>query len=116
MTDYLFVFRGGLRADNEDVAPEVLAAHMAKWQAWAEALTKSGHLKAGQPLVSSGRSVRGADKVVTDGPYAEAKDLVAGFMAIVAADLDEATALAQGCPGLAEGGSVEVRPVLKRHV
>ena len=58
-----------------------------------------------------GRVVRGKDKVVTDGPYVEAKDIVLGFIVIAADSLDEAARLASGCPIVEGGGSVEVRPV-----
>ena len=55
--------------------------------------------------------MRGKDKVVTDGPYVEAKDIVLGFIVISAANLDEAVRLASGCPIAEGGGSVEIRPV-----
>jgi hypothetical protein len=50
---------------------------------------------------------------VTDGPYVEVKDLVAGFTLVEARDLAQATELANGCPILEGDGSVEVRPVRK---
>ncbi len=65
---------------------------------------------AGQPLEPTGKVVR-KDKMITDGPYAEAKDLVLGFMIVTARDIDEASALAEGCPLVKGGGNVEVRPV-----
>ena len=46
-----------------------------------------------------------------DGPYAESKDVVGGFIVIEAGDLDEAVELSKACPILDVGGSVEVRPV-----
>jgi hypothetical protein len=58
-----------------------------------------------------GRTIRGKSKVVTDGPYAELKDLVTGNLAIEAASLDAAAELALGCPIFKYDGSVEVRPV-----
>ena len=66
----------------------------------------------GQPLDRSGKVVRGAQRTVTDGPFIEVKDMVAGFIVVRACDVDEAAALAAGCPMLEGGGSVEVRPVL----
>ena len=48
---------------------------------------------------------------MTDGPYAESKDLVTGSLVLEAASLDEATELALGCPVFEMGGSLEVRPV-----
>ena len=55
--------------------------------------------------------MRGAERVVTDGPYAESKDLVTGAMVINAASLDDAVEVARRCPTFEFGGSVEVRPV-----
>ena len=62
------------------------------------------------PPQQTGRVVRGREKSVTDGPFLEAKDLVAGLAFIQATDLDQATELAQGCPILMDGGTVEIRP------
>jgi hypothetical protein len=55
--------------------------------------------------------VRGKQKRVTDGPFAEAKDVVGGFTLILARDLEQAAELSKGCPILEVGGSVEVRPI-----
>jgi hypothetical protein len=49
---------------------------------------------------------------MTDGPYAEAKDLIGGYTVISADSLDEATEIARGCPFLVVGGTVEICPVL----
>jgi hypothetical protein len=54
--------------------------------------------------------------VVTEGPYAEAKDLVGGFSVIAAQDMDAAILLARECPFLAVGGTVEVRPLRSRQI
>jgi len=83
-----------------------------RWVAWMKDLSAKGHIKdPGHPLADSGRTVRGRQKMVTDGPYAEAKDVVNGFTLIEASDLDEAVELSKGCPILDTGGSVEVRPL-----
>jgi hypothetical protein len=60
---------------------------------------------------TAGKVVRGEKKVVTDGPYAESKDLVLGFMIVEARDLAHASELSMGCPMLGGSGSVEIRPV-----
>jgi hypothetical protein len=49
--------------------------------------------------------------LITDGPFAESKDIVLGFIVIEAEDLTEATDLASGCPMLDGDGTVEIRPV-----
>ena len=55
---------------------------------------------------------KGGDVVVTDGPYAEAKEVLGGFFLIEAADLDDAIKWAAKMPAAWEGGKVELRPVV----
>ena len=62
-------------------------------------------------LTTRGAAVRGHERVVTDGPYAESKDLVTGSMIFEAASLEDAVGVARTCPIYEFGGSVEVRPV-----
>ena len=66
----------------------------------------------GQPLEGEGKVVD-AEGTVTDGPFAEAKDLVGGFSLVEAETLARAAELARGCPILEVGGSVEIRPIMK---
>jgi hypothetical protein len=56
--------------------------------------------------------VRGKQKPVTDGPFAEAKDVVGGYSVVIAKDLSHAAELSQGCPIFDNGGFVEVRSVM----
>ncbi|WP_160152285.1 YciI family protein [Microbulbifer sp. ALW1] len=76
-------------------------------------LSESGHYVSGSPLMptSSATTVRVRDNrvTVTDGPFAETKEQLAGFYMLEARDLNEAIALAGKIPP-ARYGSVEVRP------
>ena len=65
----------------------------------------------GTALDNPGATVRGHERVVTDGPYAESKDLVTGSLIVEAASLEDAVDVARTCPTYEFGGSVEVRPV-----
>ncbi len=56
--------------------------------------------------------VRGAKASATDGPFAETKEHLGGFIHIEAADIDEACEIAKGIP-MARYGTIEVRPVMK---
>ena len=70
-----------------------------------------GEFVATDGLEFTGRDVRTHGKV-TDGPFAEAKEVVGGYILIQARDLAAATAIARGCPGLEMKTTiVEVRPV-----
>jgi hypothetical protein len=77
-------------------------------------IRNSGHCIASEALesVQTATTVRVRDgKVaITDGPFAETKEQLAGFYMIDAADLDEAIRIASGIPP-ARVGSIEVRPV-----
>jgi hypothetical protein len=110
----MYIFRGGGYATPGSLSPTELQQHLAKWNAWSDGLLAAGRLAAAQPLgyPPLGKTVRGRERIVTDGPYAESKDLVSGTLIVEAASLDEAAQLAQGCPILELDGSVEVRPVL----
>ena len=113
MSKFMFIFRGGGIVVQPPLPPAEIGAHLAKWTAWVDALTKAGHSDIHlPPLENGGTAVRGSSKTLTDGPYAEAKDLVSGILVISAASLDAAVELARGCPIYEYDGSVEVRPVL----
>lgn len=115
MADFLFLYRN-TQADAQKYmgTPEAAQASMKLWMAWMADLEAKGHLKSrGEPLERTGRVVTGPNKQVTDGPFAEVKDMVSGFSLIVAKDEAEAIELAKGCPVLRGSGSVEVRPVMK---
>jgi hypothetical protein len=81
---------------------------------YVETLQRSGHLILAQPLQSATRAatvrVRGGRLTITDGPFAETKEQLAGFYLIDAKSLDEAIAVAAKIPP-ARVGSIEVRPV-----
>lgn len=108
MSQFVYLFRGG----NRDASPEEMQQMMKKWVAWMKELGDKGHIKdPGQPLERTGKLVKG--KTITDGPYAETKDLVGGYTLVEARDIQQAAELSLGCPILAVGGLVEVRPVMK---
>ncbi len=90
---------------------------MEKWVAWFKELGAKGHLKdPGHPLEGTGKVVTGKQKIVNDGPFAEAKDVVGGYIVIEARDLLHAVEISKGCPILEVGGSVEVRPIEKLNM
>ena len=118
MSEFVYLFRASAAGQAEAMGtPERAERSMQAWLAWIRDLEAKGHLKnPGQPLAPTGSVVRGPKKVVSDGPYVEAKDMVLGFIVVEAADLAQAVALSHGCPMLAGDGSVEVRPVGQRPV
>ena len=113
MSEFVYLFRASDPERREAMGtPERAQRSLQAWLAWIRELEAKGHLKnPGQPLEPGGKVVRGKKKVVTDGPYAEAKDVVLGFIVVEARDLAQAVELSTGCPMLDGGGCVEVRPV-----
>jgi len=110
MSAFTYLFRGR----QIPTSPEQRQKHLEKWVAWFQELGAQGHVKdPGHPLESTGKVVNGNQKIVKDGPYVEAKDIVGGYIVVEANDLAHAVELAKGCPILEVGGSVEVRPVQK---
>ncbi|GAA1360703.1 YciI family protein [Catellatospora chokoriensis] len=91
--------------------PDATAADTAPHDRHAEELERSGALVAAYALTPRdlATSVRG--DVITDGPFVEAKEIVAGFYILEAPDLDAALAIARLNPACQAGGGVEVRPV-----
>lgn len=113
MSEFTYLFRGR----DTSASPEQMQKTMEKWVAWFKDLGAKGHLKnPGNPLEAGGKVVKGAQKLVSDGPFAEAKDVVGGYIVVEATDLDHAVELSKGCPILEAGGSVEVRPIQKMNM
>lgn len=82
--------------------------------AYAQAITESQHMLAAEPLHGTHTAttvrVRNGQTTLYDGPFAETKEMLAGFYLIDALDLNEAIRIAEGIPP-AKYGSIEVRPV-----
>ncbi len=95
--------------------PEELAKIMAQFSQWIDGLDQRGMLQGTNGLDVTGKVLRGPNGTkVTDGPYAETKEIVGGYALVTAKSLDEALEAARGCPGLNYGMTVEVRPVRTR--
>jgi len=110
MSEFLYLYRGAQRP----ASPQEAQLTMQKWMTWLQDLSAKGHIKDnGQPLEPIGKLVSGKQKTVTDGPFAETKDLVGGFSIVEARDLAEAAELSKGCPIFERDGFVEIRPVMK---
>jgi hypothetical protein len=113
MSEFTYLFRGRKTSGS----PEEMQKHFEQWVAWFKELRAAGRLTdPGRPLQSTGKVVSGRQKVVKDGPYAEAKDVVGGYITVEADDLAQAVELSKGCPILEVGGSVEVRPVQRLNM
>jgi hypothetical protein len=90
-----------------DIPPEVMEAHGALPGRIADA---GGQVVAGLALEQTGTATTIREGVITDGPFVESKEALAGVFVIEARDLDHALALARMTP-IMDGG-VEVRPLI----
>jgi len=93
------------------MSPEEAQKNMKKWEEWIGGLAKAGKFKAGEPLGKEAKVINGTKKVVTDGPFAESKEVVGGYLIVTAKDLTEAAEIAKDCPIYEGDGSTEVRDI-----
>ena len=103
--------------DSENAAPPTMEAFEAM-ERFTEELVKAGVLVAGAGLKPTAEAKRivfdGPRRTVIDGPFAEAREIVAGFSIWEVKDMDEAVAWAKRGPNLMSGRSeIEIRPFLE---
>jgi len=95
--------------------PATQGAYWGAWRAYADALAEAGVIRGGNALLPAPTGVivtrRGEAPQVLDGPYAETKEQLGGYMVLEVADMDAAIAWAARAP-VAATGAVEVRPIL----
>lgn len=110
MKEFMLIFLG---ADYSSLSPEQMQSQMGKWFAWIDKLKAKGVYVDGKPLTPSGKTVKGKKPTITDGPFAESKELVGGYFILKAKSIDEAAELSKDCPDFEFGGAVEVREVMQ---
>jgi hypothetical protein len=93
------------------------AAEMPAWLSLFEELGKADPNVSGKELGSRHSAkvvrVRHGERIVTDGPFAETKEIVGGVFVIDLPDLDEAIRLATLIPAAKDEGAIEIRPILQ---
>ena len=101
-------------AETVELTPEQSAAVGRGTESWVAEMAGRGVRKEGAPLRPVREAVtvrvRGGELLVSDGPFAETKEQIAGFYVVDCEDLDEAIEIAARSPG-ARYGTIEVRPV-----
>ena len=101
---------------NLDLPREKMLEMTKRYMSWAESLGAKGKLAGGEKLTAGGVrlvKVKDGKPVVSDGPYAELKDVVGGYFVIEARDQAEAEAIAKDCPHVAISAAnwIEIRPI-----
>jgi len=115
MKEFMLVFRNE-QAGAPRLSPEQLQDITKPWQDWIGGIAAHGKLvERGNRLDYEGATVQPGN-VVTDGPYAEIKEILLGYTIVKTDALTDAIEIAKGCPILNVGGSVEVRSVVQMNM
>ena len=93
-------------------SPEQMQASIKQWQDWIGGIAAQGKFLSTNRLGFEGKTLK-PNNIITDGPYAEVKEIVGGYILVKATNMDEAMKLAEGCPILHIGGPCRSRNVLK---
>jgi len=112
MKEFVMLFRNDYNPASMP-SPEQMQHMMKQWMDWMGGIAAQNKLaNQGIRLGNAGKTVK-PDNVVTDGPYAEIKESVGGFIVVRAASIEEAAEMAKGCPILKVGGNVELRDIVE---
>nr|WKN39818.1 YciI family protein [Tunicatimonas sp. TK19036] len=112
MKEFMMIFIG---ADYEELglSPEQLQDRMGKWFAWGDKMKEKGALRSGEALMPKVKRITGPDRIESDGPFVESKELIGGYYIVVANSYEEVAEIAQDFPDYDLGASVEIREVMK---
>lgn len=113
MTQYLLLLHQ-TPDEAADLPRDKMMEVIRRYAAWAESLRQKGQLVGGEKLSDGVRHVRtkNGKPVVSDGPYAEAKDVIGGYFLIEAGDAAAAETIARDCPHLWHPANwIEIRPI-----
>lgn len=109
--EYLLLFRG--QDWDREMSPAKTQEVLDRAMAWYQSIDTRGKVRGTNALERVGSIVTGKNgQIVTDGPFAESKEAIGGYLLIEASSLEEAVAIAKTCPTLEYGIAVEVRPTL----
>jgi hypothetical protein len=116
MNEFILLFRNAEPTAETRLSPEQLQNISKPWQDWMGSIAAQNKLAdRGNRLSFEGASVKQND-LVTDGPYAEIKEMLLGYIVVKTDSLQEAIELSKGCPVLSMGGNVEVRAIVQMNL
>ncbi len=112
MKEFMMIFIG---ADYEELglSPDQLQERMEKWFSWGDKMKEQGILRGGEALYSKGKRVSGPNRVESDGPFVESKELIGGYYTVAANTVEEVVEIAKDYPDYDLDGTVEIREVIK---
>ena len=112
MAQYAILIYGPDSGHAPDATPQDLEVH----DRHADELARSGSMVMAYALTPRAMATSIRSDAITDGPFVDAKEVVAGVYVIEAPDLDAALAIARLNPVVRDGGAVEVRPIADSYV
>jgi hypothetical protein len=112
MNEFVLIFRMDITTKEAQPTPAQMEIYMNQWEEWINDIAVQNKLAdGGNHLSTEGRVIR-PNNVITDGPYSEKRESIAGYIIIKAMNFYEAVYIAKDCPILqGEGNSVEVRKI-----
>ncbi len=112
MKEFMMIFIG---ANYQEIglSPEELQNRTGKWFAWGDKMKEQGILKGGEALLPKSKRVAGPQRVISDGPFVESKELIGGYYTVTANDFDEVVKIAEDYPDYDLGGTVEIREIVR---
>jgi hypothetical protein len=112
MNEFVLIFRTDYLPEAK-FSPDEMQSMMQHWQNWMGSIAAQNKLAStGNRLGSSGATLKPGN-VITNGPFAEIKEIITGYIVVRAESIDEAAEMAKGCPlVVGGGGQVEVRNII----
>jgi hypothetical protein len=111
MEKFMLILREDLKKIGK-LTDEERFANIPLMLEWIKSIAEAGNYIGGEPLAIIGRYVSKSD-VLSDGPFIEAKEGIAGYDIILAENINQAASIAQTCPMVMKGlGVREVRPII----
>jgi len=110
MKEYILLFRMNILTESIQPTKEQMAAYMSQWMHWINEIADKGQLASGgNHLSRTGKVIRPQNEIINE-PYAVNMESVAGYIIILAKNMDDASEIAKRCPILnGKGTSVEIR-------
>lgn len=111
MKEYMMIFRNEKSDGATTPSTDQMNAVMNQWKSWIQGIASNGKYSGTNRLLGEGKTIKPGN-VISDGPYAEVKEMIGGYLIVKARSLDEAMEMAKSCPSMLYGGNVEVRAVM----
>lgn len=111
MKEFMMIFRNEKKSGDEMPSAEQMQEVMKLWQNWIGGIAAQGKYSGTNRLYPEGKTIKPGNLII-DGPYAEIKEMVGGYLIVKGSTLDEAVEMAKSCPNLIYGGNVEIRSVM----